>query len=214
MSNSYDCPSADVKTGHFPDFHSHAKPSWMHLFPSDRMFGQPFIINASAVAEALSGTFNFFDAATSPLAVLRRIGVSIYLTFFLSFFVTHPWPAMPMHDPLSTTHRRLPVATSPDSEEPEACVAIGVLEPASGTPFGATCCTSSFPFFCCAQTIANVVRASAVVIQTFVFGTGLRLSLSAYGRISSSISTWTKPISLLNNTFFIVTWTVMAFRTT
>lgn len=65
MSNSYEFPSGGGNTGFFPNFHSNEKPYSTHLFPSDKMFGQPVLLNASAVVEDLSGTFNFFVAVTS-----------------------------------------------------------------------------------------------------------------------------------------------------
>lgn len=130
MSDSCEFPPGDINTGFFPDFHSNAKPSSTHW---------PFIINASAIVEDLSGAFNFFEAVTSPLALLSRMGVPISSTHFLSVFLTDPSPT---HDPLSTTHHRAPVATSPNKEESEECVTIGLLELVSGAPCGARCCAT------------------------------------------------------------------------
>lgn len=85
-----------------------------------------------------------------------------------------------------------------------------------GAFFGASCCASSFQFLMARRgsRTSIVVRASAVVVDVFGLGTGRRLSSLAYGRNSSSITTWIKPNSSLNNTCFFVAWTVIVFRTT
>lgn len=108
-----------------------------HLLPKDKMFGQPFIIKASAVVAVLNATFTFLEDVASPLAVFKRIGVSVSSTSFFSFFAMEPSPAMSTHHPLSMTHRRAPVAFSQSSDELDTCVTKGASRIASGTTFGA-----------------------------------------------------------------------------
>lgn len=160
----------------FPGVRSHENSSSTHPCPSEKMFEQPCILNASSLVGVLSGTFNFFDVVPSPMAALNRMGVSRYSTLFLCFFVTDPFPTISAQDPLSATHRRLPVATSPSSEDSAACMAVSVLDTVSGTTFGETGCANPLPLRIARRRSRTsvVVRASSVVIQPFGLGTSLR----------------------------------------
>lgn len=77
------------------------------------MFGQPFKIKASAFEDYRRGPLSFFDAATSPLAVLSRTGVLNSFNALLLFLRHGALATMSTQEPPSTTHRRDPVATSP-----------------------------------------------------------------------------------------------------
>lgn len=102
------------------------------------MFGQHFMIKAPAIVDDRRGAVSFFDAVTSPLAVLSRMGMLISSTHFFSVFVTESSPTMSTHEPLSTARHRDPAATSPDKEESEARVKIGVSYVALKAPLGST----------------------------------------------------------------------------
>lgn len=140
MSAPNEWSSSGSRTGTFPTFHSNDQFPSTHLVPRGRMFGQPFMIKACAVVDVRRRTFNILDAATSSLAVLSRMGELIYSTTFFSCFAREPSPTTSMQEPLST-HRRDPVATSPDKDVSDAWATIGVTSHIRGT-FRA----SSFPF--------------------------------------------------------------------
>lgn len=90
------------------------------------MFGQHFMIKASAAVDDRSGTFSLLDAGTCAFVVLRRMDVLIYSTQICLLSVMEPSPAMTMHEPLSTTHHRDLVVVSPNKNASSVCDNMGV----------------------------------------------------------------------------------------
>lgn len=136
MANSNTCPSGDVSTRFFRDFHSRENPSSTHIFRMLECSDSPFIISASAMVEVFNGSFTSLEAVTSTFAVLVALtSPCVQCSSSPSSSQSPPSPTVSTHYPLSITHRRAPVATSPSSDEFEACVTNGVLWAVSGAPF-------------------------------------------------------------------------------